>query len=114
MRIKRFNENSEEDKRYPKKVTQQEFFDKRSKFRMEDFSQSERTPIIEILNKKGLHRTDIRFNNEYVEISLGWSEAEVVKFHDEWFTIIISDRWNQKEFYICDGFEELESWLNMI
>ena len=81
MRIRRFNEDIDE-KRFPTKVNQQEFFAKRKAYCMGNFSTAERTFIREILNKKGLHSTDIRFNPEYLELSLGWSEVEIVKFHD--------------------------------
>jgi hypothetical protein len=109
MRIRRFNEDIDE-KRFPTKVNQQEFFAKRDRS-MDDFSSYERKTMIDILRKKGY---DFSTNPEFIEFYNSWRSLEIVKFIDEWFTIIDCDKWGQKEFYICDGFEEVESFLNSL
>ena len=53
MRILRFNESS---KRYPKKVNQKEFFDKKRIHKMISFTQTERTTMFNILTEKKRER----------------------------------------------------------
>ena len=53
MRILRFNESS---KRYPKKVNQKEFFDKKGIHKMISFTQTERTTMFNILTEKKRER----------------------------------------------------------
>lgn len=103
-----------QEKREPTKVSSQEFMKKRERFRMDDFSDSERKKMIDILkSKKNVDRFSL--NPEYIEIYLSWKSIEIVKFTDEWFTIIEEDRWNQNNtYYICDEFEEVETYLTKI
>jgi hypothetical protein len=111
MRIRRFNENSEET-RQPKRVDQSEFFSKRNR-PMDDFSTHERKTIREILERKNL-KYDYSMSPEFVEIRTNWRDIEIVKYVDEWFTIIATSRYGGNDFYICDGFEEVEYFLNNI
>ena len=109
MRILRFNESS---KRYPKKVTQKEFFDKRKIHKMVSFTQVERTTMSNILTEKQ-NRKDIRWSNssEFIEIYCDRNFFEIVKLDDDWFTIISEDSWSQNEYFICDEFEEVVNFL---
>ena len=107
MKIRRFNESL----RFPTEVSESEFFKKKSIHKMVDFSASERKQIIDILNKKNKR---FSLSSEYVEIHSDLS-PEVVKFDDEWFTIIQYKYYNNGgtySFFICDGFEEVLSYLN--
>ena len=61
--------------------------------------------------KKGY---DFKTNPEFIEIYKSYCEVEIVKFEDDWFTIIYIDKWGSHEYYICDEFEEVESYLNSL
>ena len=109
MRILRFNESS---KRYPQKVNQKEFFDKKEIHKMVSFSQTEATTMFNILTEKQ-KRKDIRWStsSEFIEIYCGRNFFEIVKLDDDWFTIISEDSWSQNEYFICDEFEEVVNFL---
>jgi len=111
MRILRFNESS---KRYPKKVTQKEFFDKKGIHKMISFTQTERTTMFNILTEKQ-KRKDIRWStsSEFIEIYSGKEFFEIVKLDDDWFTIIHEDPYSRvvDSYYICDEFEEVVNFL---
>lgn len=120
MRILRFDESY---KRYPQKVNQKEFFDKKGIHKMISFTQTERTTMFNILTEKK-KRKDIRWStsSEFIEIYSGkeffelhifvfgkrWS---IVKLDDDWFTIISENSWSQNEYFICDEFEEVVNFL---
>lgn len=102
-RILRFNESI----RFPKKVSSEEFFKKRSTHKMVDFSYSEEKQIKEILRTK---RAQWSFSNEFFEVFTR-PAIEVVKLSDDWFTIIEG---NHGPFYICDEFEEVLTYLRQL
>ncbi len=102
-RILRFNESM----RFPKKVSSEEFFKKRSTHKMVDFSASERIQLREILNSKRYHWS---FSGEYFEVH-SRPPVEVIKLSDDWFTIIEG---NHGPFYICDEFEEVLTYLRQL
>lgn len=102
-RILRFNESI----RFPKRVSSEEFFKKRSTHKMVDFSYSEEKQIKEILRTKRSHWS---FSNEFFEV-FSRPPVEVVKLADEWYTIIEG---NSGPFYICDEFEELIAYLRQL
>jgi hypothetical protein len=108
MRILRFNESN----RFPTKVTQGDFFDKKSKFRMVDWSPRERTTLFNILTEKQKKR-NIHWStsSEFIEIHISREFCEIVKLDDDWFTIIHTDA-AKTEYYICDEFEEVVNFLN--
>ena len=113
MRILRFNESS---KRYPKKVNQKEFFDKKRIHKMISFTQTERTTMFNILTEKQ-KRKDIRWStsSEFIEIYSGKELFEIVKLDDDWFTInsfrYIHYSRAVDSYYICDEFEEVVNFL---
>ena len=102
-RILRFNESI----RFPKKVSSEEFFKKRSTHKMVDFSYSEEKQIKEILRSK---RYQWSFSNEFFEV-FSRPPVEVIKLADDWFTIIEG---NHGPFYICDEFEEVLTYLRQL
>ena len=95
--------------RYPKKVSYEEFMNKKQTHRMIDFSASERKSIADIVNKKHGRAS---FSSDFVEIYYKYSTIEIVKLRDEWFTIIMEGTSSNYYYYICDEFEEVISWLN--
>jgi hypothetical protein len=109
MKILRFNES---EKRYPKKVSQDEFFERKTSNRMIDFTQSERTMMRDILTEKRKRR-DINWTNslEFIEIYCGREFFEIVKLDDAWFTIINEDIFGITKYYVCDEFEEVVNFL---
>jgi hypothetical protein len=126
MRILRFNESS---KRYPKKVTQKEFFDKKGIHKMISFTQTERTTMSNILTEKQkkyefnpiysdkdirwskLYGYDEGTSSEFIEIHYLGEFFEIVKLDDDWFTIIHDLYGSSIEYYICDEFEEVVNFL---
>jgi len=113
FKILRFNES----KRYPQKATQEEFFDKKSKFGMVDWTSAERTILFKILDEKLLKRNiSWSTSSEFIEISTSMNFYEIVKLDDDWFTIIKQDNRGRfggvrDEFYIADEFEEVVNFL---
>lgn len=103
IRIKKFNESQ----RFPTQVNSQEFMKKKSTHKMVDFSALERSKIREILYAK---RLDYSFSGDYFEVTRR-PPVEVVKLNDEWFTIIEG---NHGPYYVCDGFEELITYLRQL
>ncbi len=102
--------------RYPKMVGLKEFMNKKQTHRMTDFSASERKSITDIVYKK---RGRASFSSCFVEIyytyinedgEFGFDNVEIVKLVDDWFTIII-EGYSATEYFICDEFEEVISWL---
>lgn len=114
FKILRFDESY---KRYPQKVNQKEFFDKKRIHKMVSFTQTERTTMFNILTEKQ-KRKDIRWsttnehmNSEFIEIYCGRNFFEIVKLDDDWFTIVGDDNWGKNEYFICDEFEEVVNFL---
>ena len=118
-RLKRFNESDE--KRYPIQITQEEFFKKKSTFRMIDWSDSQRRILFQILDDKRSKRYgsfDFSISSEFVEISSPSGYFyEIVKLDDDWFTII--KQYNKgrygrvgDEYFLADEFEEVVNFLN--
>lgn len=109
-RILRFNESI----RFPKKVSSEEFFKKRSTHKMVDFSYSEVKQIKEILRSKryqwSFRRYQWSFSIEIFEV-FSRPPVEVVKLSDDWFTIIEG---NHGPFYICDEIEEVLTYLRQL
>jgi hypothetical protein len=107
MKILKFNESS---KRYPIKVNQKEFFDKKGIHKMISFTQTERTTMFNILTEKQ-KRKNIYWSTslEFIEIYSGKEFFEIVKLDDDWFTIIHDDPYSRinNSYYICDEFEEV-------
>lgn len=93
--------------RYPKMVGLKEFMNKKQTHRMTDFSASERKSITDIVYKK---RGRASFSSCFVEIYYTYDNVEIVKLVDDWFTIII-EGYSATEYFICDEFEEVISWL---
>ena len=110
--IRKFNESDEV--RYPKKVTQKEFFHKKSIFKMKDFSYNEKKTMCDILNEKSkkIHLS-WSTSSDFIEIYRDRQFWEIVKLDDDWFTIIYT-YWNTDEYYICDEFEEVVNFLKLI
>jgi hypothetical protein len=118
FKILRFSESS---KRYPQKVNQKEFFNKKGIHKMVSFTQTERNTMFDILTEKQkwvlypvmVKRKDIRWStsSEFIEIYCGRNFFEIVKLDDDWFTIISEDSWSQNEYFICDEFEEVVNFL---
>lgn len=109
MKIKRFNESEE---RTAKEVRGWEFIEKRKLHKMEKFTESEKSRILQILKERQKHK-DFRFsfNQDFLEI-FGRNLVEVVKLSDYWFTIIRTDRWGANtQYFICDDIDELFNWL---
>jgi hypothetical protein len=109
MKILKFNESS---KRYPIKVHQEKFFDKRRIHKMISFTQNERTTMLNILTEKQ-KRSHIHWSisSEFIEIYCGGNFFEIVKLNDDWFTIINEYNRGQNEYFICDEFEEVVNFL---
>jgi hypothetical protein len=117
-RLRRFNESNE--KRYPIQINQEEFFKKKSLFRMVDWSDSQRRVLFEILDDKRSKRYsfgysfDFSISSEFVEISSSSGYFyEIVKLEDDWFTIIKQGRWKGvgDEYFLGDEFEEVVNFL---
>ena len=116
-RLRRFNESDE--KRYPLQISQEEFFKKKSNFRMVNWSDSQRRVLFQILNDKRdkKYSFDFSVSSEFVEI---WSSGyiyEIVKLDDDWFTIIKQYNKGQyggesDKYFLADEFEEVVNFLN--
>jgi len=109
MKILRFNES---EKRYPSKVSRDEFFERKRSNRMIYFTQSERKKMFDALTEKRKKR-DINWSNspEFIEIYCGRDFFEIVKLDDDWFTIINDEGYGVTKYYICDEFEEVLNFL---
>ncbi len=115
MRFEKFSTvcESSEDILY-KKVNSSEFMEKKRLYHMRDFTSKERSEITKILKEITERRNrDIRwsFNSDYVEIYTGSNEVEICKLDDHWFTVVVQDKWNHRDFYVCDGDEAVYSFL---
>lgn len=109
MRILKFNESS---KRYPIKVSQNEFFRKKEIHRIVDFSLIERKTMREILTKKQTIKTiSWSTSSDFIEIYSGRDFFEIVKLDDYWFTIIHETPYSIDSYYTCDEFEEVVNFL---
>lgn len=110
MRILRFNESNS---RKPKKVSSEEFMEKRRDHRMVDFTSTERKRILEILNARKSRDFNFHYsmNSDFVEIFSISSSTEIIRLDDYWFTINRSDRYGGSEYFICDDVEELYWFL---
>ena len=98
------------DDRFPTKVNKEEFMKKRNVLNMESWDTPERKNLLDFGRTKHLR---INIDYDYVEY---WTDQgrhiEICKLVDSWFTIIVTDRWNQSEYYLADEFDEVMTWLN--
>ncbi len=86
MKILKFNESN---KRYPTKVSRDEFYRKKGIHRMVDFTQIERKTMRYILTEKSKKKNiSWTTSSEFIEIYSGKEFFEIVKLDDDWFTII--------------------------
>lgn len=107
--IYKFNEYSEE-KRYPKRASLDQILEKRRIHKDINFTQFERQKIDEILMSRNI-RYDL--HPFFLEIFKG-AGGEIIKHTDEWFTIVYSERYGSIQYFICDEFEEVETFLNIM
>ena len=90
------------------------FMEKKNFHKSDSFTTHERSEIIRILKERGERRNrDIRwsFSSDYVEIYTGNTDIEICKFDDQWFTVLVEDKWKSRNFYVCDTNEGLYSFL---
>lgn len=105
--IKHFEQNQLNSDRFPKKVSEEEFINRR-RYGFDSFTTYETNKIREILNNK---KRSYSLSSDILEINGWYTTYEILKLADEYFTIIISNQ-RTEEYYICDGFEELYNFLN--
>lgn len=114
--IYKFNEYKSE-KREPKQVAYPEFY-KIRRFGSDKFTTYERKRIKEISKIK--YKTKFDISSSWLEVFPTYGKnLFICKYQDEWFTIQTEDQairgprgGGDSIYYICDGFEELESFLN--
>lgn len=106
--IKMFNEYNS-NSRIGKQVSSNEFMAKKGLFKMSDFSQSERKSISDISKSRGFR---VSISDCFAEFYTSWLSFELVKYEDDWFTLIVTDKFSQNTYYICDEFDEAVGLLN--
>ena len=77
---------------------------------MIDFTEEERKKIQEILVNRNLRYS---LSSNLLEVFKDGG-CEITKYSDEWFTIWKSQRYRDIEYFICDEFEEVETYLNIM
>lgn len=83
----------------------------------EKITKSEIEKIRDLIDKKG-RRYRVRFDYEYIEINSVNRYIEIIKLSDYYFTVLDQIRnkdrlllYTKSSYYICDDFEELESYI---
>ena len=107
--------------RLPQKVSESDFFEKRGKFRMMEWTDNEHKVLFRILDgkrDKNYGRFSFSFSSDFLEMdSNSGCFYGIIKLDGDWFTIIkqynkglyggVSD-----EYFIADEFEEVVNFLN--
>ena len=120
--IRKFNEYNASF--YPKRVSFEEFEDKRYLYKYLPFSESEISMVSKTLYNHSNYDFDFTFPDRFKHIlnirenksSSNKGVVSIYKLEDDWFGIIDIRRGlgDKSECYICDQFEEVIEYIKML
>jgi hypothetical protein len=89
--------------REPKRITREEFNDKVISHGEENLSSNEKNLFKSVLDKKDI---SYHIGENKVSIRTQYLHCLIRKLGDYWFVIDFTGKWDRKEYYICDEYEE--------
>lgn len=97
---------SSEYRYYPKEVGSSEFFDKYNKSKIENLNNSEIKQLSKNIN------TSYQVGGNIISIHSNRFTITIIKLEDEWF-LIKHETLHDERYYICDGLEEVVSYIKL-